>query len=60
MHGTNPFNGPMQGYGAVNASDSIAGYSAQNPSFPVNSSLQQVQPAPQDIYMHGSVQDRNY
>lgn len=60
MHGTNPFNGPMQGYGAVNASVGTTGYLAQNPSFPVYSSVQQVQPNPEDMYMHGGVQDRNY
>ena len=59
MHANNPFNGRVQSYGAtVTAGD---GYYAQNTNtFAGDSSVQQVQPKAQDIYMHGGVQDRNY
>ena len=59
MYGNNPFNGPTQGYGAT-VNSAVGGYSSQNPSFPVDPVPQQVQPNPQDMYMHGTVQDRNY
>ena len=61
---TNPFNGRLHSYGAT------ADYSYQqqqqappyNPAtFPADfSNVQQVQPAAQDAYMHGTLQDRNY
>ncbi|XP_045031560.1 vesicular glutamate transporter 1 isoform X1 [Daphnia magna] len=63
----NPFNGRLHSYGAT------ADYSYQQqqapprPPFPNPgsfqadfSNVQQVQPAAQDIYMHGTLQDRNY
>ncbi|XP_046439302.1 vesicular glutamate transporter 1-like [Daphnia pulex] len=65
----NPFNGRLHSYGAT------ADYSYQQqqqapprPPYPGNpgsfqadfSNVQQVQPAAQDIYMHGTLQDRNY
>lgn len=60
---TNPFNGRLHSYGAT-ADYSYPNQQAPpyNPAtFPADfSNIQQVQPAAQDVYMHGTVQDRNY
>ena len=59
----NPFNGRLHSYGAT-ADNSYQQQQAPpyNPAaFAADfSNVQQVQPAAQDIYMHGTPQDRNY
>nr|CAG4637745.1 EOG090X04X8 [Chydorus sphaericus] len=57
---TNPFNGRLHSYGATDGT-SAPPYSTGS-SYPTDftSSAQPVQPAAQDTYMYGNVQERNY
>lgn len=58
---TNPFNGRLHSYGATDGTTPAPPYSTGS-AYPTDytSSAQPVQPAAQDAYMYGNVQERNY
>nr|CAG4646208.1 EOG090X04X8 [Macrothrix elegans] len=66
IQSTNPFNGRLHSYGATEDYTYQQQIQPQAPpynpaTFPADfSNVQQVQPAPQDPYLHGTIQDRNY